>query len=196
LAYWIFDKVIEVYDAVKQFQQPPSKSHIPFEDRETFHFAHGDLSETNILINPDTGEITGIIDWEMAGFRPPWLAAVAGGWFNDDWDRFLMSEHQSMRGDYKDETPTDAAVRAHFRLRLAALHEDCYRHHLQGCELRALFNTCCNDLPGNTMTYLRKYKDLEWPTVRRGPFPFDYTAWWLERDKLRRKEQEEKGEPL
>ena len=90
---WAFEKAIEVYDALKQLQQPPSKPPISLEDRETFHFAHGDLHDDNILINPDTGEITGVIDWEMANFRPPWLAAVAGGWFNDDSEHFLMSEH-------------------------------------------------------------------------------------------------------
>ena len=190
--YWVFEKVIEVYDAVRQLQQLPLKS---LEERETFHFVHGDFSDSNILINPDTGEITGVIDWEMAGFRPPWLAAVAGGLFNDDRERFLMSEHQSSRDDYKDETPTEAIVRAHFRLRLAALDENLYRHHLQGCELRALFYACCNDLTGNTEAYLEKYKDLEWPTARRGPFPFDYMAWWLEQDKLWHEErlQEENG---
>ena len=196
--YWLFEKVIEVYDAVKRLQQSPSKSRISLKERDIFHFTHGDLSESNILINPDTGEITGIIDWEMAGFRPPWLAAVAGGWFNDDWERFLMSEHQSSPGNYQDETPTDAVVRAQFRLRLAALDEDLYRHHLQGCELRALFYTCCNNLPGNTDAYLSKYHELVWPMARRGPFPFDYIAWWLEQNKLWHKErlQEENGKPL
>lgn len=31
---------------------------------------HGDLSEMNILANPETGEITGIIDWAEAGIQP------------------------------------------------------------------------------------------------------------------------------
>ena len=68
---WAFEKAIEVYDALKQLQQPPSKPHI--EEREAFHFAHGDLHDDNILINPDTAEITGIIDWEVARFPPKWL---------------------------------------------------------------------------------------------------------------------------
>ena len=181
--YWVFEKVIEVYDAVKRLQRLPSKSRISLEEGETFHFAHCDFSDSNILINPDTGEITGMVDWEMAGFRPPWLAAVAPGLFNDDWERFLMSEHQTSRGNYKDETPADAIVRAPFRLRLAELNDDLYRHHVQGYELRALFNACCN-VTGNTEMYLSKYKDLEWSMAQRGPFPFDYMAWWLEQNKL------------
>lgn len=31
---------------------------------------HGDLSEENILANPETGEITGIVDWAEASIQP------------------------------------------------------------------------------------------------------------------------------
>ena len=72
-----------------------------------FHLAHGDFSSYNILIDPDTGAVTGLIDWEMAGFRPAWLAAVGGGWFNDDSERFLMTDFQSSRDNYAEETPAD-----------------------------------------------------------------------------------------
>jgi len=41
-------------------------------DTCTITFAHADLSWENILVEPETGEITGIIDWEMAGFWPEW----------------------------------------------------------------------------------------------------------------------------
>ena len=57
------------------------------------------------MIDPDTGAITGVIDWEMAGFRSAWLSAVAAGWFNDDSEHFLMTDHQSAHGDYSEETP-------------------------------------------------------------------------------------------
>jgi hypothetical protein len=90
-----------------------------------------------------------------------------------------MSEHQTSRGNYKGKTPADAIVRAPFRLRLAALNEDLYCHHIEGYELRALFYT---------EMYLSKYKDLEWSMAQRGPFPFDYMAWWLEQNKHRHEE--------
>ncbi|KAK3994555.1 hypothetical protein QBC44DRAFT_322261 [Cladorrhinum sp. PSN332] len=32
--------------------------------------AHGDLSKTNILVDPDTYEITGIVDWSLASVKP------------------------------------------------------------------------------------------------------------------------------
>ncbi|KAI1774177.1 hypothetical protein F4818DRAFT_419144 [Hypoxylon cercidicola] len=38
---------------------------------------HGDLSEMNILANPRTGEITGIIDWAEAGIQPFGFALYA-----------------------------------------------------------------------------------------------------------------------
>jgi hypothetical protein len=189
LTRWPFEKTLEVYDVVASlFRQSEV---FPLRVcSETFHFAHGDLSENNILVDPDTGAITGIVDSEMAGFRPAWLSAVAAGWFNDDAERFLMSEHQSGRGNYSDDTPTDALVRAHFRLKLVELDEELFRHHVQGIELRALFESCCNEYAGNTEVYLDKYSDHEWPTGRRGPFPFDFIAWvnetWDYRESLQR----------
>lgn len=38
-------------------------------DNHTFHFAHGDLSPRNILVN-GTGCITAVLDWEWAGWYP------------------------------------------------------------------------------------------------------------------------------
>jgi aminoglycoside phosphotransferase (APT) family kinase protein len=35
-------------------------------------FAHADVSWENILVDPETGKVTGILDWEMAGFWPEW----------------------------------------------------------------------------------------------------------------------------
>jgi Phosphotransferase enzyme family len=67
LGRWAFEKMFEVYDVVALLYRQSEVS--PFSP-EIFHFAHGDLNEGNILIDPETGGITGIIDWEMAGFRP------------------------------------------------------------------------------------------------------------------------------
>ena len=97
-----------------------------------------------------------------------------------------MTDDQDERGNYQEETPKDARVRAHFRLKLAALDEKLFRHHLQGIELRALFYACCNEYAGNAEIWLGKYNDLEWPTGRRGAFPFDYIAWLRENLALQR----------
>ena len=50
-----------------------------------------------------------------------------------------MTDDQCSRGNHADESPADAMTRSQFRLRLAELDEDLFRHHLQGIELRALF---------------------------------------------------------
>lgn len=36
------------------------------------YFTHADISPENVLVDPDTGHVTAILDWEMAGFWPEW----------------------------------------------------------------------------------------------------------------------------
>ncbi|KAI9749710.1 MAG: Calcineurin subunit B [Chaenotheca gracillima] len=38
-------------------------------------FCHNDLSQSNILVNPDDLKISGIIDWEFAGYYPSYFEA-------------------------------------------------------------------------------------------------------------------------
>lgn len=40
-----------------------------------FSFIHGDLGPQNILVDPSTLELLGIVDWEHAGYFPPVLEA-------------------------------------------------------------------------------------------------------------------------
>jgi len=108
----------------------------------------------------------------MAGFRPTWLAAVDGGWFDDDSERFLMIDDQSKRGNHADETPPDAITQSQFRLRLAELDADLFRRQ----EFRAFLYAYCNQY-SNTEVWLERYIEHEWPVRRRGPFPFDYRGW-------------------
>lgn len=59
-----------------------------FRDDHKIIFAHADLSWEHILIDPSTGEVTGIIDWEMAGFWPEWWEyrkALFGGRTGQHW---------------------------------------------------------------------------------------------------------------
>jgi Phosphotransferase enzyme family len=62
---WSFEKTLDIYDIVARFYQ--NSSYSTFKEEERFHLAHGDLSNYDILIDPDTGAVTGLIDWEMAG---------------------------------------------------------------------------------------------------------------------------------
>src|SRR5258706_15844995 len=60
--------MFEIYDVIWPLYTPQVNSSAPF------HFAHGDLSTANLIVDPESGEITGFIDWEMAGFiiLPSW----------------------------------------------------------------------------------------------------------------------------
>jgi hypothetical protein len=143
LERWAFEKLFEVYDVVRP-EYPVSKG-----DLTAFHFAHGDLSVANILLDPKTGAVTGIIDWEMAGFRPAWLAAAYPTWFDDDSCRFLVEDHQDEPDGYGDETEDDARLRQHFNTEIEARNQELFQHNRQGVELRAMFYNLCNQYPGN-----------------------------------------------
>lgn len=45
--------------------------HLRPSDYDEYVFCHNDLSQENIIVDPDTFKIKGIIDWEYAGFYPP-----------------------------------------------------------------------------------------------------------------------------
>ncbi|WEW59784.1 hypothetical protein PRK78_005264 [Emydomyces testavorans] len=87
---------------------------IPSEHCEKAMLQHDDLSEANIIVNPVTYEIAGIIDWESVAIRPAWEASdfpyflkgieVRGPppvgtpginedslfWIRKDWERVLL----------------------------------------------------------------------------------------------------------
>lgn len=59
---------------------------------------HGDLNETNILVNPISGEITGVIDWAEACFLPFGFALYAldttlGGMGREGWAYFDNTDY-------------------------------------------------------------------------------------------------------
>ena len=66
---WSVERMFEIYDVIWPLYAPRVDSSAPF------HFTHADLSVANVMIDPESGEITRLIDWEMAGFRPAWLCA-------------------------------------------------------------------------------------------------------------------------
>jgi len=86
------DKVIELFEGLHALYP-----HHPLFGQSTdpfiFRFCHGDLHHQNILINPSTGKITGIIDWECAGFRPWWTEVAGVGWLAEDHEQFLFGHH-------------------------------------------------------------------------------------------------------
>ena len=61
-------RAVDVFDSDKKWVAQSS----PTDD---FVFCHNDLSQHNIMVNPDTLRITGILDWESAGYFPPFFEA-------------------------------------------------------------------------------------------------------------------------
>lgn len=75
-------------------------------DSHDVHFAHADLSWENIMLDPATGGVYGILDWEMAGFWPAWWEyrkALFGARSQPWWVEILR---QVMK-EYPEETEVD-----------------------------------------------------------------------------------------
>ncbi|KAI0098864.1 kinase-like domain-containing protein [Nemania sp. FL0031] len=72
-------------------------------------FAHADISAENILVDETTGDITAILDWEMAGYWPSWWEyrkALYGG-RNNAWWRPIVGQ---IMEEYKDEAELDMDI--------------------------------------------------------------------------------------
>jgi hypothetical protein len=59
---------------------------------DDFHFSHGDLHEGNILIDPQSGAITGVIDWLLAFVPCGQRSFVLGGLKRITIDSYLALE--------------------------------------------------------------------------------------------------------
>jgi hypothetical protein len=173
-----YEKVLELYDMVRPLYTDSLGSSSP----ALFHFCHADLTDDNILLDRSTGHVTGVLDWELAGFKPAWLAARTENWFDDDCHRFTMATDQDGPEPYdSDEKPEFMMIRQHFLdevlKRSPALH-----HHLRrGVELRAMRLVIGHPAPSESQLWIKKYAEHEWDTFVRGPFPFDTTKWMVER---------------
>ena len=149
----------------------------PVDSRAPFHFAHADLSVANLMVDPDSGAITGVIDWEMAGFRPAWLCATSLTWFDDDLCRFVAEDHQHGPDGYGNDTETDTMLRQVFLAELEAHNPALLEHNRKGVELRAMFYNLCRESTGNMIGWIEKYEQYEWNVTERGQFPFEVLKW-------------------
>jgi hypothetical protein len=75
-------------------------------DDHRINFAHADVSYEHIFVDQETGDVTGIIDWEMAGFWPGWWEyrkALYGSrqqrWWIDLVDRIMPSYWKELEVD-------------------------------------------------------------------------------------------------
>ncbi|GJE96622.1 kinase-like protein [Phanerochaete sordida] len=171
---WSYERTFEIYDAVRT-----SIYHNldPVAGAPIFYFAHNDFSSRNILLDPATGHITGVIDWEMAGFVAGWYAAAPGGSFDDDYRRFIFDDWMDAPLGYADERPDAALVREHFREELKRLNPRLFDNYWRGVELRAIRANLGVTYPTNLMLWLGKYAKYHWKVTARGPLPFDMKTW-------------------
>ncbi|KIP07758.1 hypothetical protein PHLGIDRAFT_408172 [Phlebiopsis gigantea 11061_1 CR5-6] len=195
------EKVIELYTSLHELYRRDVESKLSngFLATDIFHFSHGDLSDTNILVDKETGEITGLIDWEVSGFRPAWLAAGRAGPLgdhghedDDDDDEDDAGEREPCfclyRMFYEDPcsnpaaviTPDDKEVRESFLAELHTHNDDLYIHHLYGKELREAYESLRYIFPGNIKVWLAMYHDYRWDASTMGEFPFDVKKWTIE----------------
>ena len=168
---WPIERMFEIYDVIRPLYTPRIDSAAPF------HFAHADLSVANLMVDPESGEITGLIDWEMAGFRPAWLCATSATWFDDDPCRFLVEDHQDGPNGYGEDTETDTWLRKVFLAELEEHNPTLLEHNRKGVELRVMFYNLCSDYTTNTTTWIDKYAKYHWDVTGRGQFPFDMQRW-------------------
>ncbi|KAF8473663.1 phosphotransferase enzyme family-domain-containing protein [Russula ochroleuca] len=75
------DDISEFEDAISAYESLLSVLPIFFPreasgDAETFSLFHDDISSDNILVDPTTHRITGIVDWECVSLQPRWEVAA------------------------------------------------------------------------------------------------------------------------
>ncbi|KDR68405.1 hypothetical protein GALMADRAFT_146362 [Galerina marginata CBS 339.88] len=186
------EKCAELFQSIYKLY-PNSTVFGPSADSSNFRFTHGDLHDGNILIDPQSGAITGIIDWEAAAFRPLWSDVCGAGWFGEDRQRFLIGADDPE--NFEDDTePQDAELRAYFRTEMYRRNPDLFSSFLGGIELRAVLHAAGDDPrpEGNSDIFLSLYHRRGWwKEVRRGAFPWDNNAWLHRRVDLDQLEMEE-----
>lgn len=183
------EKCVELFQAIHNLYSN-STFFGPAGDALNFRFSHGDLHEGNILIDPKSGAITGVIDWEAAGFRPLWTNIRGVGWFEEDRQRFIFGSDEP--GNFDEEgDPEDLELRAFFRTELHRRNPDLFTSFLGAIELRAVVQAAADDPRpvGETDIFLTRYHKLGyWKEQRRGPFPWNMNAWLNRRMDLDEKE--------
>lgn len=122
------------------------------------------------------GQVTALLDWECAGFKPLWSDGFQRLWFNDDLRRFICRIYhpESCGGD---ESAAKVRIRVFFRTELHRSEPDLFAACLGGVEMQCLVDSSADDEweCNETLHWLCNY-DYEkcWNTARHGPFPWDY----------------------
>lgn len=86
-----------------------------------------------------SGEITAILDWGTAAFRPLWTKVCGVEWLEEDRERFTIG--WSDPGNFQEDTDSDdARLRVFFRTELHRWNPDLFSCFLGGVELRAVLH--------------------------------------------------------
>ncbi|KAK4186183.1 hypothetical protein QBC35DRAFT_501851 [Podospora australis] len=105
---------------------------------------HGDLSKTNILVDPDTYEITGMVDWSLAAVRPfglelDTLLLTTGcmdlvGWHDYSCKEVLMEAFWTEFSDQvkRDFGAPDDRARAEVAMRIGAVVRYAFKRNKDG----------------------------------------------------------------
>ncbi|KJA18344.1 hypothetical protein HYPSUDRAFT_69992 [Hypholoma sublateritium FD-334 SS-4] len=173
------EKCLELFQGLHRLY-PTSTLFGPSADAVNLRFSHGDLHDKNVMIDPQSGRITGIIDWESAAFRPLWSDLRGIGWFDEERQRFIWDAYFDPLNFETDTHAYDATLRAFFRSQMYKRNPDLFYCFLGGIELRAILQAAA-DRPapqGVSKDFLDRYYELGyWETGRRGPFPWDMSDW-------------------
>ena len=99
------------------------------ETKPSYVLHHSDLNLANILVNPETFAITGIVDWEMVNVVPYWKAK--------EYPEFMiyqepLDEEEPPVPDYEDEDAVDVSIRDRWDYRLLRQHWDKTMKRLRG----------------------------------------------------------------
>ncbi len=62
--------VVPPYRVMRLTERDRDEWDLQASDEEEYVFCHNDLSQHNVVVDPETLKITGIVDWEYAGFYP------------------------------------------------------------------------------------------------------------------------------
>ena len=127
---------------VRNLQCPPAAVHAPRRRRGAIPLRPRRSQPCKPDGGPGVGGITGLIDWEMAGFPPAWLCATSGTWFDDDSCRFVVEDHQDGPDGYGEDTEMDTVLRQTFLPSRKRVTQHCWTTTAREWNCRRCFTIC------------------------------------------------------
>lgn len=130
------------------------------EAEDSFTLHHSDLNAANILVQPETFDVTGIVDWELINVVPEWKAS--------EHPKFLEcmepeDEEEPPIPSYEDEDDIDVLVRDRWDYRILRRHFDDVLKRLAG-DNNIIDDTMSTKAKRHCHEFLPQLTDMwEWP---------------------------------